>query len=139
MSTTPLIKEYTNGDITIVWQPDLCIHSAICRKGLPQVFDPGARPWVNIKGAEAQAIVDQVSKCPSGALSIKQNKQEVVENETIVEVAENGPILVYGNLSVKDKAGNVTKKHKVTAFCRCGASGNKPYCDGTHRKIGFSD
>lgn len=49
----------------------------------------------------------------------------------------NGPLLVYGNIVVKDKEGNQTQKNKVTAFCRCGASSNKPYCDGTHTKIGF--
>ena len=58
--------------------------------------------------------------------------------ETIVEAMSNGFLLVYGNLTVKDKEGNETKKNKVTAFCRCGASGNKPYCDGSHVKIGFT-
>jgi CDGSH-type Zn-finger protein len=57
--------------------------------------------------------------------------------ESIVEVSPNGPLLVYGNILVKDKDGNETQKNKVTAFCRCGSSGNKPYCDGTHRKINF--
>lgn len=60
-----------------------------------------------------------------------------VEAETIVETSPNGPLLVYGNVTVKDASGNLTKKNNVTAFCRCGGSGNKPYCDGSHRKIGF--
>jgi CDGSH-type Zn-finger protein len=57
--------------------------------------------------------------------------------ETIAEVSENGPLLVYGNLKVKKNDGTIEQKNKVTAFCRCGASGNKPYCDGSHRKIDF--
>jgi hypothetical protein len=62
---------------------------------------------------------------------------EQVDVETIVETIPNGPLMVYGNIAVKDAAGNETHKNKVTAFCRCGASGNKPYCDGSHQKIGF--
>ena len=59
---------------------------------------------------------------------------------TMKEKIENltkGPLLVYGNLTVKDAAGNAAKKSKVTAFCRCGHSGNKPYCDGSHVTVKF--
>jgi CDGSH-type Zn-finger protein len=49
----------------------------------------------------------------------------------------NGPLLVTGTLNVTDTEGNTTIKTKKTAFCRCGASSNKPYCDGTHAKINF--
>lgn len=135
------IKKYTNGEVTVVWQPKVCIHSAICFRGLPGVFDPRKRPWVNIEGAYTAEIKAQIDKCPSGALSYYMNdetdKQAETTVETIAEVSPNGPLLVYGNITVKDKDGNETKKNKVTAFCRCGASSNKPYCDGTHRKIGF--
>jgi CDGSH-type Zn-finger protein len=60
-----------------------------------------------------------------------------VKGDTIVEVLAKGPLLVYGNVTVKDTAGNETKKANVTAFCRCGQSQNKPYCDGSHVKAGF--
>ena len=60
-----------------------------------------------------------------------------VDAETIVETMTNGPLLVYGNVTVKDAAGNLTKKNNVTAFCRCGGSGNKPFCDGSHKRIDF--
>lgn len=64
-------KEYSNGDITVVWQSALCIHSAKCVKNLPEVFQPKASPWVKIDAASSLEIVDAVKKCPSGALSIK--------------------------------------------------------------------
>jgi CDGSH-type Zn-finger protein len=67
----------------------------------------------------------------------EQEQHIKVSAESIVEVSANGPLLVYGNITVKDSEGNATHKNKVTAFCRCGASSNKPYCDGTHRKIDF--
>lgn len=135
-------KRYTNDEITIVWKPETCVHSTLCWKGLIKVFNPKARPWINIQGADTEKIIEQVNKCPSGALSYFQNSEKEtsateVESESIVEVMENGPLLVYGNLKIKDAQGNETTKHKVTAFCRCGALANKPFCDGSHKKINF--
>lgn len=135
-------KSYTNGEITVVWQPESCIHSKLCWKGLIEVFNPQLRPWINMKGASSNAIIAQVDQCPSGALSYfknsENNENEEVASESIVELVKDGPLLVYGNISLKDSEGQLSKKHKVTAFCRCGASANKPYCDGTHRKTGFT-
>lgn len=136
-----ITKKYSNGEVTIVWKPGVCIHSKICWRGLAEVFNPAERPWIKPEAATTDQIIAQVKQCPSGALSYYLNDQaeEVQEShaESIVEAVPNGPLLVYGNLIVKDKEGNETRKNKVTAFCRCGASGNKPYCDGTHTKIGF--
>jgi len=138
------VKEYTNGEVTIVWKPDLCFHSMNCVNGLPEVFDPDARPWINAEGASTDTMIEQVRHCPSGALSYyinatgKPKKEDMkIEDEQIVEVTPNGPLMVYGNIVVKDAEGNETKKNRVTAFCRCGASDNKPYCDGSHNKIDF--
>jgi uncharacterized Fe-S cluster protein YjdI len=133
-------KEYTNGEVTVVWQAEKCIHSELCAKGLPGVFDPKNRPWVNTDGATTKEIVEQVSKCPSGALTTYMNdapSAEPIQNEQIVEVAKNGPLMVYGNITVKQPDGTKSTQHNVTAFCRCGASSNKPYCDGSHKKVGF--
>jgi uncharacterized Fe-S cluster protein YjdI len=135
-------RQYTNGEITVVWQPEVCIHSKLCWKGLLNVFNPQKKPWVNMEGATTEEIRKQVSKCPSGALSYFDNDIDAVANsiqsERIVEVVPDGPLLVYGHIQVKDASGHTVDKHKVTAFCRCGASSNKPYCDGTHRKIDFT-
>ena len=70
-----MIKEYKNNEITVVWQPDKCIHSAVCVKGLPKVFNTKNRPWINIVSEESSKIISQVRKCPSGALSIKEDTQ----------------------------------------------------------------
>jgi len=134
------IIEYSNGEVTVVWEPEKCIHSAICAKGLPNVFRPKDKPWVKIDAAITNDIVDTIKKCPSGALSFYMNNEgdqssEILE--TKVEVLENGPLLVYGTLKVTDKNGNAETKNKTTAFCRCGASQNKPYCDGAHVKEDF--
>ena len=135
-----ITKKYSNEDITIVWKPKVCIHSAICFKGLPKAFNPKQKPWVTMEGATTEEIISQIDKCPSGALSYYHNTNVELEEETIkaqLEIMPNGPLLVYGTIEVKDKDGNKTLKNKTTAFCRCGHSGNKPFCDGSHVKNEF--
>lgn len=61
---------YTKDGVTVIWKPDMCIHSAICFKGLQQVFNPGRKPWIDLSQADTERIIEQVKKCPSGALSI---------------------------------------------------------------------
>jgi uncharacterized Fe-S cluster protein YjdI len=68
-----ITKKYSTGEVTVIWKPSVCIHSAVCFKGLPEVFDPRERPWVKIDGASTSVIIDQVKKCPSGALSYVLN------------------------------------------------------------------
>lgn len=135
------IKEYTNGEVTIVWKPASCIHSAICAKGLPNVFKPKDKPWVKIDAASTDKLINQVKQCPSGALSYHMNDADKIEDsinqETKVDVMENGPLLVHGILNITHKNGSKEVKDKTTAFCRCGHSNNKPYCDGAHRKENF--
>ncbi|MBC8643105.1 (4Fe-4S)-binding protein [Flavobacterium lindanitolerans] len=68
-------KEYSNGEVTVVWQAEKCIHSANCVKNNPQVFQPKMRPRINIEGSSSDKIIETVKKCPSGALSFYQNNQ----------------------------------------------------------------
>lgn len=70
------VKRYSNGEITVVWQPSLCTHSGICARGLPKVFDPRRRPWVILDGFDSETIASQVERCPSGALSLERNTPE---------------------------------------------------------------
>lgn len=68
--------KYTNGEITILWQPEMCIHSGICFRGLAKVFDPRRKPWIEMSNSETGKIIEQVRKCPSGALSIVETIKE---------------------------------------------------------------
>ena len=61
-------KEYTKEDLTIIWDSSKCIHAAVCAKGLPEVFKPREKPWVQTENASKERIAEQVGKCPSGAL-----------------------------------------------------------------------
>lgn len=66
------MKEYSNGEVTIVWQAEKCTHSGVCVKTLPEVYNPKERPWIKINNASSEELKAQVSKCPSGALSLKK-------------------------------------------------------------------
>ena len=135
-----ITRKYSNGEVTVVWRPSLCQHTMICFDGLPEVFDPDRKPWIVPDAASTQAIVDQVKACPSGALTFVTNNPVPVDEEkppVSVEVLPNGPLLVRGTITLKDKEGNHVTKGPVTALCRCGATRNKPFCDGEHARNGF--
>jgi uncharacterized Fe-S cluster protein YjdI len=68
--------KYTNDEMTVVWKPNACKHSTLCWKGLLEVFNPQHRPWINIKGATTEKIIEQVKKCPSGALTYFMNEDQ---------------------------------------------------------------
>ena len=62
-------KEYSNGELTIVWQPEKCIHAGVCVKTLPEVYNPKDKPWIKQHNAKTEELVRQIDACPSGALS----------------------------------------------------------------------
>jgi uncharacterized Fe-S cluster protein YjdI len=140
--------KYTNNEVTVVWKPKTCIHSSLCWKGLIEVFNPKEKPWIKMDGASTEKIIEQVRKCPSGALSYYLNT-ETMSNEPAdkviaesanmlkIEVAVNGPYLIKTECLIVHSNGREETKTGTVALCRCGASANKPYCDGSHRKIGF--
>jgi len=141
MKIKPTKKTYESGDLVVEWQPSLCIHSEKCWRGLPEVFRKDEKPWVYTDGAENQRIKEQVDICPSGALSgfWKNEKERHSDSDNSIEVtiSKNGPLMVKGKIEIKHASGGTEKREKVTAFCRCGASSSKPFCDGSHNKIGF--
>jgi len=66
-----MIKHYPKEDIQVVWDNSKCIHSGNCSRGLASVFKPRDKPWIQVDNATKDEIINQVNKCPSGALSIK--------------------------------------------------------------------
>lgn len=65
-----IVKHYEKEDIKVRWEPGKCIHSGVCARGLPGVFKPNEKPWIQVENASKDEVVNQVSQCPSGALSI---------------------------------------------------------------------
>ena len=139
-------KNYEGQGITVTWKKDLCIHSAKCANGLPAVFDPKRRPWIQLDQAERQEIMDVVDQCPSGALSyhsLTEKNSQIIEKEVQgtqivqVDVIPNGPLAVKSDCTITMADGSSLNREKASYFCRCGASENKPFCDGTHKRINF--
>jgi len=69
-------KEYSNGELTVVWQASKCKHAGICVKTLPNVYHPKDQPWIKPENATTEELKSQISQCPSGALSYYMNKDK---------------------------------------------------------------
>jgi uncharacterized Fe-S cluster protein YjdI len=69
------MQEYRNDKIVVRYDPAICIHAGECVRGLPSVFDISKKPWINVNGASPDAIVDQIKRCPSGALAYELLKK----------------------------------------------------------------
>ncbi len=67
--------KYSNDEITVIWKPNVCIHSKLCWTNLREVFDPFVKPWIKMDGATTERIIEQINKCPSGALSFEKNEK----------------------------------------------------------------
>ena len=67
-------KRYSNGEITIIWRPERCIHAGICVRTLPRVYRPLERPWVAPENATTAELIAQIDRCPSKALTWERNE-----------------------------------------------------------------
>jgi uncharacterized Fe-S cluster protein YjdI len=145
--TTPSPREqrgpsrvYANDAIEVQWEPRLCIHTGNCWRRLGEVFDPEGRPWIKVDAADADRIAETILTCPTGALHFRRldgGPQEDAQEPTTIDPRPNGPLFVRGRVRIVDADANVIREDTRLALCRCGGSGNKPFCDGTHRTIGF--
>jgi uncharacterized Fe-S cluster protein YjdI len=135
-----LTREYATDKIRVLWYASRCIHSAECVRALPAVFNPGRRPWVLIDAATAEAVANAVARCPTGALQFERldgGPGEDVPATLQITVARDGPYYVRGKVEVLGDDGRVLRRDTRVALCRCGQSRHLPYCDNTHRTIGF--
>ena len=143
----PIIKDkrknYVGKEITIHDNRKICSHAAECVNNLPSVFKFNARPWINPDAADKQQIINTIKKCPSGALgySIDDIEYKDQERMSMVTVSKDGPYTITGGIDlIGDNiqfAEGFSKEHYT--LCRCGASNNKPFCDGMHITINFKD
>ena len=147
-------REYTNGEITVFWKPSECIHATTCYRELIEVFNPRKRPWVDMAASTTSEIIRVVDLCPTSALTYKWNKEkpedatvpkmeekkvEIVEIKAAeVRVMKDGPLIIRGEFKIIGANGTELRQMKMASFCRCGQSKNMPFCDGMHRKTGFS-
>ena len=138
----PKLREYSGRAITVSFEPGRCIHAAECVKGLPGVFNPDRKPWVEPDAAQADAIAAVVQRCPTGALHYtmaESDRAEAAPATNSVRIACGGPIYIHAKTTWVDGAGKIIVADTRMALCRCGESENKPFCDGRHNAAGFSD
>jgi uncharacterized Fe-S cluster protein YjdI len=123
-------KAHEAPSITVFYDARRCRHYAACLRGLPAVFELGRRPWIRPDLAEPNAIAEVIRRCPTGALHYRRADGELEEptRPTSVSIDPDGPLLVRGDLAIELPSG--TMRETRAALCRCGATGNEPFCDG---------
>ena len=138
-------RDYPGKEITVHDNRRICSHAAECVNNLSSVFKLGSRPWINPEGSKMNDIIEVVRRCPSGALSysidgVEYRDPEEQRNPTVT-VLKNGPYHITGGIELigeNIQFGEGASKEHYT-LCRCGASENKPFCDGAHKSSKFND
>jgi CDGSH-type Zn-finger protein/uncharacterized Fe-S cluster protein YjdI len=130
--------DYIEGqDMTLIYEGKKCIHSRFCVTGAPQVFLANVvGPWIHPDAMSVDSLVEIAHVCPSGAIRYRRKDgkaDEAAPPVNLLATREAGPYAVRGDLQIAGEAVGF----RVT-LCRCGASKNKPYCDGSHHEVGFS-
>jgi CDGSH-type Zn-finger protein len=137
--TAPLDRSraYQGAGITIHDNRTICSHAEHCIHDVPQVFRKGAMPWIDAGGSGAEAILDLVRRCPSGALTASLDGQPISESNGEFEIAvdRGGPYRVTGRVELSGELQPPVPERFT--LCRCGHSRNKPFCDGTHFDVEF--
>ena len=132
---------YAGRQITIHDNRAVCAHAGVCTDKLASVFKYGEEPWIDPDGAAVDDIISTIEACPSGALSYSIDDVEHgdQDRQPMVTIAKDGPYVVTGGIELLEQSfGEGASKEHYT-LCRCGASRNKPFCDGSHWRIGFKD
>lgn len=138
---TRKIHRYESDGIVVEYDVRRCIHAEECVHGLPEVFDPEARPWIRPERADPDSLADVVQRCPTGALRLSDpegRRRETAPEANVIRVDPDGPLYLRGRLRV-DLPGGETLEDMRVALCRCGLSRDKPFCDGSHTDGGFRD
>jgi CDGSH-type Zn-finger protein/uncharacterized Fe-S cluster protein YjdI len=129
-------QEYRGEKIVVRFDGARCIHSRNCVLGRPEVFQanvPGA--WIKPDSVPVEEVVRTAMACPSGAITYERidgGTQEAAPPVNLLRVRENGPLAIHAEMRI----GGEVAAYRAT-LCRCGASKNKPYCDGSHTAAGF--
>ena len=132
-------KQYVGDGIVVGWEPSRCIHAQECVRGLPGVFDPARRPWIDTAGVDGRELAEVIRRCPSGALTYEAVDGSVgpeAHDGVEVRIVPGGPLVVRGAMTLTTSDGGEISTERAT-LCRCGGSANKPFCDGAHRTNGF--
>ena len=131
---------YTGKGITIHDNRSICAHAGYCTDKLADVFRMKQEPWIDPDAAAVEEIIAVIRSCPSGALSytLVEGSDDSIAEQGIF-VAPNGPYVVSGCPDLEDTLWAEGAQRQKYTLCRCGASKNKPFCDGSHWSVEFKD
>jgi uncharacterized Fe-S cluster protein YjdI/CDGSH-type Zn-finger protein len=135
------LQTYSTEQVTVTFDPTRCIHAAECIRAQPEVFDSRRRRWIRPELGAPDAIADAVRRCPTGALhyQLPEGAVETPADGATLHMKRNGPLYVRGKARVEREDGSAILEDYRFALCRCGATANVPFCDGSHTRVGFSD
>jgi len=136
------VVEFKGKEITILDNRGVCSSDGTCVRESPEVFQKDKKPaWIFPDEGSIRKTIKTIEKCPSGALSYKIGTQRIqdLEREPAIKVAKNGPLEFVGGIILIDDQGSQPESMEHYTLCRCGSSMNKPFCDNSHKKSGFSD
>ena len=135
------LDEYAGAHVTVFDNRGLCSHAGFCTSDLPSVWSTSREPWTDPDAAPPDDVVAVVRRCPSGALSYRRGADRETEysTEPEIQISRNGPYLVRGGVEVRGAQLGAGASREHLALCRCGASRNKPFCDGNHWYAGGAD
>lgn len=139
--TTDEVLSYKGRELTVLYNRLICSKSYECGRRLQAVFDTERDPWIDPDRGSADAIIDVIRACPSGALSYEKNGEAAhheVPPDASIEVEANGPYRIR-NLALVNTTWCQGACEKKYSLCRCGESKNKPFCDGSHLVVGLTD
>ncbi len=125
------VLRYEGAEVTVTFNPRLCAHSAECARLAGHVFNSSEKPWIQPDKGTKGEIEEVIRACPSGALAFEGPKH-LLPARARITVQKDGPYWVILSEVEAPSAGEAASSEKYV-LCRCGLSGNKPYCDGTHR------
>lgn len=128
------VYTYETDGIRVSYNKLLCSHAGECNTRAASVFDPAKKPWVQFDASDLEKLREVVAACPSGALSLEHEghprdwmRREAVE----IRAEKNGPLRVK-NVAIEAEYWAEGQSAQEYVLCRCGLSGNKPFCDGSH-------
>jgi len=131
------IEEIEGENLTLIYEGSKCIHSRFCVTWGPTVFLANVKgPWIHPDTIDAERLAEIAHVCPSGAIRYRRKDGRPDESAPPVNLAavrEGGPYAFRGDLRINGEAAGF----RLT-LCRCGASKNKPFCDGSHHEVGFA-
>ncbi|HET8624712.1 MAG TPA: (4Fe-4S)-binding protein [Gemmatimonadales bacterium] len=138
---TKRLQTYQASGISVTYDPSICMHAAECVRTLPAVFDPREKRWIRPERATPDEVERAVARCPTGALRairhgpippVTADKARPADAAVVIRLLHHGPLRVSGPIRIETEAGDMVFDGAKATLCRCGGTGNPPFCDGSH-------